>query len=183
MAKDEEKPIYGSKSLAQLSVTSEKLAEGAIVTQKIRDKNVTTRKLADGSVTADKLAPDALAAAFTPGMVGSTLLDPTIYSAMVFNGASGGTALNLIRGTVLGTGTVSAGQGFGSTRTFAGIYEVTFGVSFFSVPSVLVTNANESAVLTTSVNVLSGQRFRATLRDSAGLPTDSAFCFLAVGPR
>ncbi len=102
---------------------------------------------------------------------------------------AGAENLRLTRGTVSSGGGITAGSGFTVSRTKTGYYRITFTPQFSSAPSVAVTqifgsfgnggNTLDNAVLTQ----ITATQCEVQVGNSAGVASNRAFSFVAIGPR
>jgi len=92
--------------------------------------------------------------------------------------------LRIIRGVVSGAGGIIVGSGFTVSHGAAGSgqYTVTFNTAFSGAPAVTAT-ADLNGRLISTVGVLSSSANFQTRDVVAGVATDAAFHFIAIGPR
>jgi hypothetical protein len=106
-----------------------------------------------------------------------------------FNAVAGDGAeiLRIIRGTVASDVTVTRGTGWTVARTaghIIGDYTITYTTAFSGLPVVTATAIDPSALQTAVVsNALSNTTNRIRTFDAAGSLADTAFNFIAIGPR
>lgn len=183
-------------SLADNAVTTAKITDSNVTTAKINDLAVTTGKINDLAVTTGKLASSAVTTAkitdanVTADKIESNVnLNGTKVQAaslpIVVGGTTGlSTGLKIIRGLVTSSGTASTGEGFSSVKNSTGAYTVTFTSAFASAPIVVVTcyGAAQFAIVPSGSNPTTTTCAIQTYTDS-GASSDSAFMFIAIGPR
>ena len=96
-------------------------------------------------------------------------------------------ASRMVRGVVAEDGTVVAGTGFTVAKTGTGNYEVTFTTPFPSIPAVVCSGGDPAGIddNVCDINFIAPGIVHVDTWDtgnSANLPEDSQFSFIAVGP-
>ncbi len=141
------------------------IASDAVITAKILDANVTAAKLESNI-----------------NLIGTTVRANS--KNLVVSNTNPSTNLAIIRGSITSAGVVSTGEGFSSSRSSVGVYDLTFSIAFADSPSVTCTTVNPAFPVIWGINNLTtgGCRLLNT-EPVSSTRKDEAVSFIIIGLR
>jgi hypothetical protein len=88
----------------------------------------------------------------------------------------------IVRGDILSNGTPSQGEGYTSSQTGTGTYQINFAAAFLDAPACTITCQGPGAVA--CMTILNSTTVTLTTYPiGGGVPINSSFSFIAIGQR
>lgn len=148
------------------------IAANYVVDNSTIEINSNTIRVKSGGITGTQLTSNI-------NLPGTLTLSDSLPLVVSASGAS--TNQKIIRGVVTAVAGITAGEGFTVTRPNPGQYDISFTTNFASIVAGVASAISSSALIAT-VSALANNFIRVFIWDVSGVPANSDFSFIVIGP-
>ncbi len=162
--------------IANSTITATQIASATITATQIANTTITATQIANGTLTGTQFSNN-------PNFPGKTVQENSL-NVVVSNTNASTNSLSIIRATINGGGTVTAGEGILSVNNSStGIYVLTFTTGFTDTPVAVASATSSDVILCTTSSIGTGALTVSCYNTNTAALAASSFSVIIIGQR